>query len=54
MLAMRLIYEARSSNHPIESVEADRARFLRYFNVYRAMNGPDLSLAEKWRLLVDR
>jgi VWFA-related protein len=54
MLAMRLIYEARSSDHPIESVEADRARFLRYFDAYRAMNGPDLSLAEKWRLLVDR
>ena len=32
MLAMRLLYEAKAANRPIDSVENDRAKFNRYFD----------------------
>lgn len=54
MLAMRLIYEARVSNRSVESIAADRARFVRYFDAYLKTGGPDRALAEQWKRFVDR
>lgn len=54
MLAMRLLYEARSTNRPIDSVENDRAKFNRYFDAYAKTNGPQLELARQWKAIVDR
>jgi VWFA-related protein len=54
MLAMRLIYEAKSAGHAVESTDADRARFNRYFAAYEKTGGPQLSLAAEWKKIVDR
>ncbi len=54
MLAMRLLYEARSTNRPIDSVETDRAKFNRYFDAYAKTNGPQLELAKQWKAIVDK
>jgi tetratricopeptide (TPR) repeat protein len=54
LLAMRLIYEAKSASKPIESADADRARFHKYFDAYSRANGPELAQARQWLLLIDR
>ncbi|MBP6716566.1 MAG: hypothetical protein KA205_06870, partial [Acidobacteria bacterium] len=54
MLAMRLIYQAKSAGKPIDSVENDRARFNRYFAAYEKTGGPQLALAADWKKIVDR
>lgn len=54
MLGMRLIYEARSAGHAIESADADRARFNRYFAAYEKTGGSQLALATDWKRFVDR
>jgi tetratricopeptide (TPR) repeat protein len=54
MLAMRLIYQAKSDGKPIDSVENDRARFNRYFAAYEKTGGPQLALAADWKKIVDR
>ena len=54
MLAMRLIYEARSAGHAIDSVENDRARFNRYFVAYEMTGGAQLALAADWKKFIDR
>ncbi len=54
MLAMRLLYEARSANRPIDSVENDRAKFNRYFDAYARTNGPQLALARQWKAIIDK
>jgi VWFA-related protein len=54
MLAMRLLYEAKSANRPIDSVENDRAKFNRYFAAYEKSNGPQLALARQWQAIVNK
>lgn len=54
MLAMRLIYQAKSANRAIESNDADRARFNRYFAAYEKTGGPQLALATDWKKIIDR
>lgn len=54
MLAMRLLYEAKSASRPIDSVENDRAKFNRYFAAYAKTNGPQLELAKQWKAIVDK
>lgn len=54
MLAMRLLYEAKSASRPIDSVENDRAKFNRYFAAYAKTNGPQLELARQWKAIIDR
>lgn len=53
LLAMRLIYEGKSASKPVESVDADRARFHRYFDAYQRANGPELAQARQWLALID-
>lgn len=54
MLAMRLLYEAKAGNRPIDSVENDRAKFNRYFEAYARTNGPQLELARQWKAIIDK
>jgi VWFA-related protein len=54
LLVMKLIYDARSLNRPIETVELDRARFKRYYDLYTKIPGVDLTLAQQWLRFVER
>ena len=40
LLAMRMIYDARSANQPIQTLDADRARFAKYYEAYRKSAAP--------------
>jgi hypothetical protein len=47
-LALLMLYEAFGSRQPIESVELDRARMLRFADAYRTRGGPSLALIDTW------
>ena len=53
-LALRALYEARSTGKPIATVEADRALFGRYADAYAAANGPQQALVAEWRKYVEK
>ena len=54
MLAMRLIYEAKSAGHSVESADSDRARFNRYFAAYEKTGGAQLATAAEWKKFVEK
>ncbi len=54
LLAMRLIFDARTAGRAIESTGADRTRFVKYFDAYAAIKGADLERAREWRKFIDR
>jgi tetratricopeptide (TPR) repeat protein len=54
MLAMRIIYEARSNSRAISTPEEDRARFRKYAAAYAAAGGPDQATVDQWRLVIER
>jgi hypothetical protein len=54
LLAMRMIYDARSANQPIQTIDADRARFGKYYEAYSKISGADLTQAQRWKAFVDR
>jgi hypothetical protein len=43
-----VLYQAFTDRHPIESVEADRARMGRLAAAYRARGGPSQALVDTW------
>ena len=47
-LGLRVLYEAITASHPVESPEADRARMLRYAEAYHRLNGPSAALVDMW------
>jgi VWFA-related protein len=47
-LAMRALYDAFTAGHPVETVEADRARMIRLAEAYRTRGGPALPLVDVW------
>ena len=53
-MAMRSIYEARSTGQSIGTVDEDRKRFERYAAVYATAGGTQISLVEQWRKFVNR
>jgi tetratricopeptide (TPR) repeat protein len=53
-LALRALYEARSTGRVLASAEADRALFIRYADAYKAARGPQLALVEQWRKVVEK
>jgi tetratricopeptide (TPR) repeat protein len=53
-LGLQVLYQGLSRGVPIESPEADRARLLRYAEVYRRLNGPSLALVEAWIASVNK
>ena len=54
LIALRAIYEARSTGQSIGTVEEDRKRFERYAAAYAATGGTQLPLVEQWRKFVNR
>ena len=54
LLAMRLIYEARAAGRVIESADADRARFLKFFDAYGKSAGRERALVEGWKRAIER
>jgi VWFA-related protein len=54
LLAMRLIYDARAAGRVIESADADRARFLRFFDAYGNSGGRERALVEGWKRAIER
>ena len=49
LLVMRLLYEARILGRPLETADADRAQFLRYFGAYEPLNHSRLEQARGWK-----
>jgi VWFA-related protein len=47
-LALLSLYDAFVSGQPIEGVEQDRARMVRYADAYRRRGGPSLALVDTW------
>ena len=45
LLVMRLLYEARILGRPLDTADADRAQFLRYFGAYEKLGHPKLEQA---------
>lgn len=50
--AMKVIYDERAAGRVIESADADRQRFIRYYTTYG--RGPAAATIDMWRQLVDR
>jgi tetratricopeptide (TPR) repeat protein len=48
MLALRLLYEARSAGDRIFSASEDAERARRYADLYRATGGPSQALVDRW------
>jgi VWFA-related protein len=53
-IAMRSIYEARSTGQSIATAEEDRKRFDRYAAAYAAAGGTQQAIVEQWRKFVNR
>jgi tetratricopeptide (TPR) repeat protein len=47
-LALLVLYEAFVNAKPIETIEQDRARMIRFAEAYRVHGGPSLALVETW------
>ena len=54
LVAMRTIYEARSTGKTLTTAAEDRARFDRYAAAYAAAGGPQQADVERWKKTVDR
>lgn len=54
LIALRSIYEARSTGQSIGTVDEDRKRFERYAAAYTAAGGTQQTLVEQWRRFVNR
>jgi hypothetical protein len=53
-LALRALYQVRSTGHPIGTLESDRALFARYADAYAAAKGPQQELVSQWRKYVEK
>ena len=54
LIALRSIYEARSTGQSIGTAEEDKKRFERYAAAYAAAGGTQQALVEQWRKFVNR
>jgi VWFA-related protein len=54
LLVMRLLYEARVLGRPLDTADADRAQFLRYFATYEKINGVRMDQAREWKKHFDK
>lgn len=53
LVMMRALYEARAAGRTIESVQADRTRFIEYADAYTAAKGPQQALVDQWRKYIE-
>jgi len=54
LVALKAIYDARSTGKSITTAEDDRKRFERYAAAYAAAGGPQQALVEQWRKFIAR
>lgn len=54
LLVMRLLYEARILGRPLDTAEADRTQFLRYFEAYEKLGHAKLEQARGWKKHFER
>jgi VWFA-related protein len=54
LMALRSIYEARSTGQSIGTAEEDKKRFERYAAAYSAVGGTQQAIIEQWRRFVNR
>jgi VWFA-related protein len=54
LLVMRMLYEARILNRPLDTADGDRAQFLRYFAAYEKLGHPKLDQATEWKKHFER
>jgi tetratricopeptide (TPR) repeat protein len=54
LLAMRMLYEARSLGVAVESIAADRQRFARYAAAYQQAGGTEAEQVAAWKRVMDR
>lgn len=54
LLAMRMLYEARSLDASVESIAADRERFARYAAAYQQAGGTEAEQVAAWKRVMDR
>jgi tetratricopeptide (TPR) repeat protein len=47
-LGLLVLYDAFTTDRPVETAERDRARMTRYSDAYRTRGGPSLALVETW------
>jgi len=45
---MKVLYDAAADAQPVAGAAADRQRFERYLQAYRAAGGGEIALAERW------
>jgi len=48
LLGMKVLYDAAADAQPVADAAADRQRFERYLQGYRAAGGSEIALAERW------
>jgi tetratricopeptide (TPR) repeat protein len=53
-LALRALYQARSTGRSVGTLESDRALFTRYADAYAAAKGPQQELVGQWRKYVEK
>jgi len=54
LIALRMLYEARSAGQPIRSQAEDRALFTRWATAYAAAKGPQQALVDQWQRTINR
>lgn len=52
-VAMRALYEARAAGRAVDTVEADKVRFIEYADAYAAARGSQQPLVDQWRKYVE-
>jgi VWFA-related protein len=52
-VAMRALYEARAAGRAIETVAADKVRFIKYADAYAAAKGSQQALVDQWRKYIE-
>jgi VWFA-related protein len=54
LLALRMLFEARSLGKAVDSVPADRERFARYAAAYQQAGGKELETVAAWKKVMDQ
>jgi tetratricopeptide (TPR) repeat protein len=52
-VAMRALYESRAAGRTIDTIGADKARFVKYADAYAATKGPQQAMVDQWRKYIE-
>lgn len=53
LVALRALYETRAAGRAVETIEADKLRFIRYADAYAAAKGSQRALVDQWRKYIE-